>query len=285
MVYLLSASIIWAFSFGIIKYKLSNIDPYLISSLRLLIAFLSFLPFTNVKKLSKDLKIKLFFIGALQFGLMYICYIQSFKYLLSSQVAFLTIFTPFYVTFFNDIINRNINIKFLIGAIIAIISSIIIMKFNPSLELKGFILVQLSNLFFASGQILYKHTLKDNSYKDIQIIGYLYFGAFIITTIPLISINQPLKINLVQFLYILYLGLIPSGISFYLWATGTRKVNAGTLAIMNNIKIPLSIMISILFFSEKTDLFRLFLSFLFIYVALYIVKDKQILEKSLKIIK
>jgi drug/metabolite transporter (DMT)-like permease len=49
-------------------------------------------------------------------------------------------------------------------------------------------------------------------------------------------------------------GRFASGICFFLWNMGARKVNAGALAIFNDLKIPLSISVSILVFGEKANL-------------------------------
>jgi drug/metabolite transporter (DMT)-like permease len=49
------------------------------------------------------------------------------------------------------------------------------------------------------------------------------------------------------------LGAIASGLSFFLWNVGARKVNAGTLAIFNDLKIPLAVVVSILFFGEQAN--------------------------------
>ncbi|GIR13744.1 MAG: hypothetical protein CM15mP23_23190 [Cryomorphaceae bacterium] len=72
MIYLIIVSILWSFSFGIIKYSLSGVDSSYISFIRSLIALLFFssISIYNIKKFTLDLKLIL--IGALQFGLMYI---------------------------------------------------------------------------------------------------------------------------------------------------------------------------------------------------------------------
>ncbi|MBT7310323.1 EamA family transporter, partial [bacterium] len=45
MIYLIIASLIWAFSFGLIKTQLASLDPIAVSSVRLLLAVLVFTPF------------------------------------------------------------------------------------------------------------------------------------------------------------------------------------------------------------------------------------------------
>lgn len=94
MLYLLSASIIWSFSFGLIKGNLTSLHPNLVSFFRIAISLLVFLPFIKVKNIPNRFKLKLVLIGGVQYGLMYITYIYSYKYLKGYEAALFTIFTP-----------------------------------------------------------------------------------------------------------------------------------------------------------------------------------------------
>jgi drug/metabolite transporter (DMT)-like permease len=44
---------------------------------------------------------------------------------------------------------------------------------------------------------------------------------------------------------------------FFLWNIGSSQVSAGTLAVMNNLKVPLAVIVSLLCFGERADLLRL----------------------------
>jgi drug/metabolite transporter (DMT)-like permease len=46
-------------------------------------------------------------------------------------------------------------------------------------------------------------------------------------------------------------------VCFFLWNYGARRVNAGVLAVSNNLKIPLAIACSALFFGEHINLTQL----------------------------
>jgi len=58
-------------------------------------------------------------------------------------------------------------------------------------------------------------------------------------------------------LVLLYLGLLASGVGFFLWNVGATRVEAGILAVFNNVKIPLAVLVSLLFFREHADWLRL----------------------------
>ncbi|MBN1114875.1 MAG: EamA family transporter, partial [Oligoflexia bacterium] len=81
MFYLLIASVIWAFSFGLIKGHLTGIDPNFVSFVRLLISFLIFVPFLKLKGLKAKFVLQLLLTGLVEFGLMYISYIYSYRFL------------------------------------------------------------------------------------------------------------------------------------------------------------------------------------------------------------
>ena len=83
MFYLLLVSLIWAFSFGLIKNQLAGLDANFIAAARLLASVIVFLPFLRIKNLPKKQMISLFFAGAIQFGVMYIAYNYAFQYLKS----------------------------------------------------------------------------------------------------------------------------------------------------------------------------------------------------------
>jgi drug/metabolite transporter (DMT)-like permease len=56
-----------------------------------------------------------------------------------------------------------------------------------------------------------------------------------------------------QWVALIYLGVIASGVSFFLWNVGARKTDAGTLAVMNNLKIPLAAIVSLTVFGEEVQ--------------------------------
>ncbi len=72
----------------------------------------------------------------------------------------------------------------------------------------------------------------------------------------------------VQWAIIAYLGLVASGLCFFLWNRGARRVSAGQLAVMNNLKIPLGAAVSLLVFRETAGVHTLLAGSLLIAAAL-----------------
>jgi drug/metabolite transporter (DMT)-like permease len=262
VIYLLVVSFIWAFSFGLIKTHLSGLDPSFISCCRMLLSFALFLPLLRLRNLSAKNAAFLAMVGVIQYGLMYMTYISSFNFLKAYQVALFTIFTPLFVTVVNDFFQRRFTPLFLATALLAIIgtSVIVFREIHQSDFRTGFFLVQVSNLCFALGQILYRKVMQGQKRPlDSQVFALLYLGALLLTfpsagystqwTIPALNSSQVLTL--------IYLGLLPSGICFFLWNLGARKTNAGFLAVANNLKVPLAVACSMIIFHEKGSVSRL----------------------------
>ena len=276
MAYLIAISILWSFSFGIIKYGLAGIDSSFISFARNVIAltFFSSVTIYNIKKFSFDLK--LVGIGALQFGLMYIFYIESYQYLPAYLIATFTITTPIYVVLASKYLNGNSLNRNGIYAILLVIIGSYLMRFN-SLNLKdymlGFVLIQCANIFFATGQILFKKWNDKNKDKDIvHNFSQLFFGATLITSILyFLGSSESAILTQSNLFSLLFLGIISSGIGFLMWNIGATKVSAEKLAIMNNAVIPIAIFNSYLIFGEEINFILFFPGLIFFYLAFKLI--------------
>ena len=273
MIALIIATLIWAFSFGLIKYHLSNVDSNFITFARLTLAFFLFLPFIRDLKFNRNNFIKLLLNGILQFGLMYEAYNLSFKYLQAYEVALFTIFTPVYVTLYSDILKKKSNPKFLVYSFISVIGAgIIVFSKIYSLNLWiGFLLTQISNISFAMGQINYKNIMTKNpEIKDKEAMLTMYFGGLIIPSIITFSSHNSLFIlSKDELIVLFYLGVVASGIGFFLWNYGVKIANVSVISTFNNLKIPAGFLVSLIFFNEKVDLIRLLVGSILILFSIY----------------
>jgi len=122
MHYLAIVSIIWALSFGLIGQALSEVDPFFAATMRLGIAGLVFIPFLRWSKIPHGSHFKLVGCGAVQFGIMYVCYMKAFQIVpgQSHLVALFSILTPLYVVLINDLRKREFHPKYLYAALLAI---------------------------------------------------------------------------------------------------------------------------------------------------------------------
>ena len=262
MIYLAVVSLIWAFSFGLIKQRLGGVDPSLAAAVRLLLASLLFLPFLRVRRIPLRLTGELLVIGTVQFGLMYLLYMAAFRFLKAHEVALFTVFTPFFVTLINDWDERRLHRRALLAVAIAVLGAGILVYRGLHWEslLRGALLVQASNFCFAFGQIRYRKVMATVPHlRDHEGFAYLYLGAAAVTTLVAAWSVDLSTVTLTpeQGLALLYLGLLASGVCFFLWNLGARRTRPGTLAVFNNAKIPLAVACSLLFFGEHANLLRL----------------------------
>lgn len=261
---LLLVSLLWAFSFGLIKHLSGGgIDGTFLSATRLGLALLVFLPFLRFRGLAPRTALALAGIGAVQFGLMYLAYNESFRFLAAHEVALLTLTTPVFVTLLADAFDRTLRVRALLAALLAVLGgAAIVVKTVPIAgTFIGVLLIQLSNLAFALGQILYRRLRAQHpALRDRDVFALLYAGAFLVALAATFTRDMSVELTPPRILVLLYLGLVASGLGFFLWNLGATRVTAGTLAAMNNAKIPLAVAVSLVVFGESADLPRLALS-------------------------
>lgn len=259
MVALLAASLIWAFSFGLIKTQLAGIPPHLVAFLRLGLSALLFLPRCRPGRVPRRTLVLLLLCGAVQYGLMYLAYLASFAYLNASEVALWTIVTPIYVVLLADLFSRRFRARSLVAAAVSVVAAWLVSRGSTGSDFVGIALVQLSNVAFAVGQVWYRRLLPPNaSLRDSEVFACLYLGSLLLTAIP-VSLSAGMldavaALTATQVGTILYLGLVPSGLGFFLWNVGVRRSREGTGAVINNAKIPLAVAVSWLIFEPLPTL-------------------------------
>lgn len=261
MVYLLAVSLLWALSFGLIP-RVSPLGAPFVAAVRSLLALALFLPFVRVRGLARRDGFALALVGGLQFGLMYVFYTASFRWLQPSEVALFTIFTPILVALADDALSRRMAWSVLGVAALAVGGTAICLGARMRQEgvLLGFLLVMASNACFALGQVGYRRLARRLGRPDHQLMGLLFAGAALVTlamAVPGIDLPRIRHASASQLLVLAYLGLVASGLGFFLFNAGARKVDVGTLAVFNNAKVPLAILASALVFGERVEWIRL----------------------------
>lgn len=254
---LLAASLLWAFSFGLIKSRLAAYDPVQVACARLLLATLVFVPFLLRTNLAAAVRYRALALGVVQFGLMYVLYIASFAWLPAWQVALFTITTPLLVVGLEDFSRRRFTPRYLLAALVAVAGAAIVLQARSGAgDWRGILLLQGANLCFAFGQWRYAQLRRLAAGHDAALLGWMYGGAFVATLVVVgfRALAAPWALAdwdgaAVQAL--LYLGLVPTGLGFYLWNRGAARTGAGLLAVANNLKVPLAVLVSWAVFGEK----------------------------------
>ena len=265
MALLLLVSVLWALSFGLTA-QVSGLGAAPVAALRTFLAALVLLPFLRLRGLGARRMGLLLLTGAIQFGLMYLLYIAAFRWLRASEAALFTIFTPLFVTLFGLVLERRWAWTFLAAALLAVGGTAFCVWTDlgrPGLLL-GFLLMQGANAAFALGQLLYRRASQGAGQGDLALMGLVYLGAAGFTALALLLPGAGPGPSSVlgqatprQLAILAYLGVVASGLGFLLFNAGARRVDLGTLAVMNNLKIPLAILAAGLVFGERVDWLRL----------------------------
>jgi carboxylate/amino acid/amine transporter len=289
MPYLISVTVLWAFSFSLIGvYLAGQVDAWFSVFMRIGLAMLVFLPFLKLSHIPRTTALKLMGIGAIQLGLMYVFYYQSFLYLSVPEVLLFTVMTPIYITLLNDAFERKFHLNFMLTALLAT-SGAVAIRYNGinANFILGFVLVQGANLCFATGQVCYKRLMaaqEDKKSLDQKaIFGWFFIGAFCVASVCYLifgDINKLPTTNL-QWGVLVYLGIVASGLGYFTWNKGATLVNVGALAIMNNLLIPAGIIVNLVIWNRDADVLRLVFGGLLIVMSLVL---NQWLEKRRKTI-
>lgn len=261
MPYLIGITCLWAFSFSLIGvYLAGQVDSYFAVLTRVVLAALVFLPM--LRRIPFALAAKLMALGAIQLGLMYVFYYRSFLLLSVPEVLIFTILTPVYVTLIHDLMQGRFSYRYLVSAVLAVIGAAII-RYNGigSQVLVGFFVVQGANICFAMGQVGYKIVIERNPLNVPQraVFGYFYLGALVVATLAWFLFGNSAKLPTtgLQWGILVYLGVIASGLGYFLWNKGATLVDAGTLAIMNNALVPAGLIVNLLIWNRDANLLRL----------------------------
>ncbi len=273
------ASFLWAFSFGLIKGQLGGLDPVEVAAGRLLLAALAFSPFLLKSRQGMVRHGQVMLLGAFQFGVMYWLYIASYQFLPAWLVALFTVFTPLYVVLLSDLLARRWHWRNALAALVAVLGALLVVArgLPQDASWQGVFLLQAANLCFATGQVLYPPLKKQAGASDVVMVGWMYWGAVLFTgLVILVSGGVNLESWTPSAVWtLLYLGLIPTALGFYLWNRGTTRVTAGWLAVANNLKIPLAVVVAWLIFGEEADRWRASLGLLIVVASLFLAEPKK----------
>ena len=276
MGYLLIVTLIQAFSFSLIgEYLAGHGDSYFAVLVRVVLAGLVFIPLTRWRQVEPGFMRGMLLIGALQFGVTYVCLYLSFRVLTVPEVLLFTILTPLHVTLIEDAINRRFNPWALVAALVAVMGAAVIRFDTISPEFfKGFLLLQLGNFTYAAGQVMYRHLVAryPSDLPHYRRFGYFYLGALAVVLPAFVLFGKadfwpeaPL-----QWGVLVFLGLVSTALGLYWWNKGACMVSGATLAVMNNVHVPVGLFFSLLIWNQHEPLGRLFLGGLVILIAVWI---------------
>ncbi|MBM3855260.1 MAG: EamA family transporter, partial [Verrucomicrobia bacterium] len=195
------------------------------------------------------------------------------RHLQAYEAALFTITTPIFVTLFADALDRRLRGWALAAALLAVAGTALVAVKSTDLAVTftGLALVQLSNAAFAIGQVLYcRLRVRQPALRDHEVFALPYAGGVAVAAAMFATRGASLELTTPQWLTLAYLGLLASGAGFFLWNVGATRVSSGTLAVMNNAKVPLGVACALLVFGERADVPWLLASFALLGAAVWL---------------
>ncbi|MDK9688995.1 MULTISPECIES: carboxylate/amino acid/amine transporter [Halomonas] len=265
MGYLVGVTALWAFSFSLIGvYLAGQVDSYFAVLVRVTLAMLVFLPFLRPSLLRGKQRLALMALGAIQLGVMYTFFYHSFLLLSVPEVLLFTIFTPVYIALLDDLMFKRFTPIYLVTAVLAVIGAGVIRYDGVDSGFwLGFLVVQGANLCFAIGQVGYRRLASDlpPTLAWHNVFGWFFIGAMLVAlpAFLLFGNNSALPTTSLQWGVLAWLGLVASGVGYFAWNQGATKVDAGTLAIMNNALVPAGLVVNLVIWNRDAELDKLLL--------------------------
>jgi drug/metabolite transporter (DMT)-like permease len=112
---------------------------------------------------------------------------------------------------------------------------------------------------------------------EAVLLGWMYLGAALFTLVIVLVVMaggaRPMDgWHSGAWWALLYLGVLPTALGFYLWNKGAAKVGPGMLAAANNLKVPLAVLVSWLVFGEEAAYGRVLVGLAVIVGALFLAR-------------
>jgi carboxylate/amino acid/amine transporter len=273
-------TLIWAFSFSLIGEFLSGrVDPYLAVSSRMLLALILFLPWLLKSTSSKPQAMALAAIGAIQLGLMYLLLYHSLLYLSVAEVLLFTILTPVYISILDYFWRyKKLHLRWLGPALLAILGALVIRYQNLSADFWwGLLLIQAANLCFAFGQVAYRQLDLGSTASQRYNFGWFFVGATVTSLVAtaLFADWNKMPSTTLDYGILIWLGLVASGLGYWLWNAGARQVNANQLAVMNNVLIPAGLVVNFVFWQQNVNWWTLSAGSVLILLSLFWASRQQ----------
>ena len=256
MALLIITTILWAFSFSLIgEYLAGSVDSYFSVLMRVGLAALVFLPFLRTRGQSLQTVLLYMLVGAMQLGIMYLLSFRAYIYLSVSEFLLFTVLTPLYITLIYDLLSRRrLRWGYLLSAALAVIGAAIIRYDKVSDHFwTGLMFVQLANISFAIGMVGYKRLMETRPMPQHNAFAWFYMGAAAVAVAAWFMLGNPQKLptTTVQWGILVWLGVVASGLGYFMWNYGATQVDAGTLGIMNNVHVPAGLLVNLAIWQQQ----------------------------------
>ena len=258
MALLIITTILWAFSFSSDRRIPGRVTSTATSAVlvRVGLAALVFLPFLRTRGQSPENDTACTCWWARCSSASCTCSASGpIVYLTVSEFLLFTVLTPLYITLIYDLLSRRrLRWGYLLSAALAVIGAAIIRYDKVSDHFwTGLMFVQLANISFAIGMVGYKRLMETRPMPQHNAFAWFYMGAAIVAVAAWFLLGNPQKLptTSVQWSVLVWLGVVASGLGYFMWNYGATQVDAGTLGIMNNVHVPAGLLVNLAIWQEQ----------------------------------
>lgn len=256
MLLLVITTILWAFSFSLIgEYLAGHVDSWFSVLMRIGLAALVFLPFLRWRNIKPKVILMYMLVGACQLGIMYLFSFRAYMYLTVPEFLLFTVLTPLYVTLIYDLISgQRLRWSYVLSALLAVLGAAIIRYHQLSEHFWwGLLLVQAANISFAIGMVGYKRLMEVHPLPQHTAFSWFYLGALVVAVVAWYLWGNPnqLPTTNLQWGILVWLGVVASGLGYFMWNYGATQVDAGTLGIMNNMHVPAGLLVNLAIWQQQ----------------------------------
>ncbi|CAI0967670.1 Predicted permease, DMT superfamily [Serratia rubidaea] len=256
MLLLVITTILWAFSFSLIgEYLAGQVDSWFSVLIRIGLAAVVFLPFLRWRNIKGRVILLYMLVGACQLGIMYLFSFRAFLYLTVPEFLLFTVLTPLYITLIYDLLSRRrLRWGYMFSALLAVLGAAIIRYHQLSEHFwLGLLLVQAANISFAIGIVGYKRLMEVHPLPQHTAFSWFYLGALVVAVAAWLLWGNPQQLPTtgLQWGILFWLGVVASGLGYFMWNYGATQVDAGTLGIMNNMHVPAGLLVNLAIWQQQ----------------------------------
>jgi drug/metabolite transporter (DMT)-like permease len=285
---LIATVIIWGLSFALAKKALNQFTPFELVTIRLALGALtaSILFKITEKKSPKAGWAVALILGLFEFAGTYILYTWSLSYLPSGVVGTLTLLTPVLTFVVGFLFGVNpMSWRGFLATLLSLFGAAMcfpIFKIFGAVDVSkgaafGFCLLMVSNLLFAVGNVIISKLEKSKKWSQGLTAKGLAWGVAFAFMVTLFTQHSPADhfSNLHGWILPIYLGVVATGLGFFLWNKGVQKVSAFPASVIGNFKGPLSVLWGVILLGEHFD-FKFVLGLILLFLSTQLVSSHKL---------
>ncbi len=292
VLYFVVLSLIWGASFIVIRHIVEVLPPIFAAAVRLAFASLSLALICLYRGesllISRQAMARIWPLGFIMIGLPFAFLFWGEQFIAPGLAGLLNGTVPLWTALFQVAISslraKRLERELVVGLILGFLGIIFVFANDLTLPLKdqellGGLAILAMAVCYAIGNVLSHKVLTSQNHIPLftmtlhqHLVSALFIGLISFTVEPLVS-TETLANNLDAILYLVYLGLVPSAIGFYLYfqlIKGIGSVKAGAIAYL----LPVTALLFDFLFFGSIPPWNAFVGAGFILVGLRFIRTK-----------